>query len=161
MAKASIIISLLGFTSHRTVTWTPTLLSCWIYHDDVIKWKHFLRYWPFVWGIHRSPHKGQWRGALVFSLICAWKTRWVNNGQAGDLRRYCVHYDVIVMFSIISRRWEGAGNRNPSWWKAMAHLFYMINSMAGDALATQGARTSAGMVLTQFARNIPVSAPEE
>ena len=24
-------------------------------HDDVIKWKHFPRYWSFVWGIHRSP----------------------------------------------------------------------------------------------------------
>ena len=24
-------------------------------HDDVIKWKRFPRYWPFVWGIHRSP----------------------------------------------------------------------------------------------------------
>ena len=39
-------------------------------HDNVIKWKHFPRYWPFVRGIHRSPvnspHKGQWRGALVF-----------------------------------------------------------------------------------------------
>ena len=37
------------------------------YHDDVIKWKHFPRYWPFVRGIHRSPvnspHKGQWRRA--------------------------------------------------------------------------------------------------
>ena len=45
-------------------------------HDDVIKWKHFPRYWPFVRGIHRSPvvspHKGQWHGALIFSLICAW-----------------------------------------------------------------------------------------
>ena len=45
-------------------------------HDDVIKWKHFPRYWPFVRGIHRSPvnspHKGQWRGALMFSLICVW-----------------------------------------------------------------------------------------
>ena len=43
-------------------------------HDDVIKWKHFPRYWPFVRGIHRppvnSPHKGQWRRALMFSLIC-------------------------------------------------------------------------------------------
>ena len=40
------------------------------YHDDVIKWKHFPRYRPFVRGIHRSPvispHKGQWRGALMF-----------------------------------------------------------------------------------------------
>ena len=37
--------------------------------------KHFPRYWPFVWGIHRSPvnspHKGQWRRALIFSFICA------------------------------------------------------------------------------------------
>ena len=37
-------------------------------HDDVIKWKHFPRYWPFVRGIHRSPlnssHKGQWHGAF-------------------------------------------------------------------------------------------------
>ena len=41
-----------------------------IWHDDVIKWKHFPRRWPFVWEIHRSsvnsPHKGQWRGALIF-----------------------------------------------------------------------------------------------
>ena len=70
-------------------------------HDDVIKCKHFLRYWPFVWGIHRSPvnspHKGQWRRALMFSLICAWIKRWVNNREAGDLRCHRAHYDVIVM----------------------------------------------------------------
>ena len=46
-----------------------------IFHDDVIKWKHFPRNWPFVRGIHRSPvdspHKSQWRGALMFYLICA------------------------------------------------------------------------------------------
>ena len=70
-------------------------------HDDVIKWKHFPRYWPFVRGIHRSPvnspHKGQWRGALMFSLICAWINAWVNNREAGDLRRHRGHYDVIVM----------------------------------------------------------------
>ena len=44
-------------------------------HDDVIKWKHFLRYWPFVRAIHRSPvnspHKGQRRGAFgVFFHLC-------------------------------------------------------------------------------------------
>ena len=43
-----------------------------------------------------SPHKGQWRGALLFSLICAWINGWVNNGEAGDFRRYRAHYDVIV-----------------------------------------------------------------
>ena len=46
--------------------------TLWETHDDIIKCKHFPRYWPFVWGIHRvnSPHKGLWRGALMFSLIC-------------------------------------------------------------------------------------------
>ena len=70
-------------------------------HDDVIKWKHFQRYWPFVRGIRRSPvnspHKGQWRGALMFSLIWVWINGWVNNREAGDLRRHRAHYDVIVM----------------------------------------------------------------
>ena len=40
------------------------------WHDDVMKWKHFPRYWPFVRAIHWPPvdsrHKGQWRGALMF-----------------------------------------------------------------------------------------------
>ena len=42
-------------------------------HDDVINWKHFPRHWPFVRGIHRSsvnsPHKDQWRGALIFFYL--------------------------------------------------------------------------------------------
>ena len=56
---------------------------------------------PFVRGIHRSPvnslHKGEWRGALIFSLICAWINGWVNNREAGELRRHRTHYDVTVM----------------------------------------------------------------
>ena len=78
---------------------------CLQYHDDVTKWKHLPLYWPFVRGIHRSPvnslHKGQWRGALMFSLICVWINDWVNNREAGDLRCYCAHYDVIVMMTML------------------------------------------------------------
>ena len=52
-------------------------------------------------GIHRSPvnspHNGQWRGALMFSLICVWINAWVNNREAGDLRRYRAHCDVTVI----------------------------------------------------------------
>ena len=44
-----------------------------------------------------SAHKGQWRGALMFSLICVWINGWVNNREAGDLRRCRSHYDVTVM----------------------------------------------------------------
>ena len=42
-------------------------------------------------------HKGQWRGALMFSLICAWMNDWVNNREAGDLRRHHAHYDATLM----------------------------------------------------------------
>ena len=44
-----------------------------------------------------SPHKGQWHGALLFSLICVWINGWVNNSGAGDLRCHRAHYDVTVM----------------------------------------------------------------
>ena len=142
-------------------------------YDDVIKWKHFPRCWPFVRGIHRLPvinnfggrvckyetlvcgyyttkdghahkmtikrlriwwrhqvetfsallafcagnssvtgdfpayiciyiYKGQWRRALMFSLICSWTNSWTNNEDAGDLRRHRAHYDVTVMNSFNS-----------------------------------------------------------
>ena len=71
------------------------------YHDDVINWEHFPRYWPFARWIHRSPvnspHKSQWRGALMLSLICTWINGWVNNREVGDLRRHRAHFDVTVM----------------------------------------------------------------
>ena len=83
--------------------------SC-ISHDDVIKWKHFPRYWPLVREIHRSlvnsPHKGQWRWALIFSLIFAWTNSWANNGNAGDLTpsrklwRHCNGVLTIVLSTV-------------------------------------------------------------
>ena len=72
-------------------------------HDDIIKKKHFPRYWPFVRGIHRSsvnsPHKGQWRGALKFSLIRA-LNKWLSKQSWGwwfetpsrSLWRHCNGY---------------------------------------------------------------------
>ena len=59
----------------------------------------------FVRGINRSPgkspHKGQWGGALMFYLVCSWMNGWVNNRDAGDLRRHRAHYDVTVMWEVI------------------------------------------------------------
>ena len=58
-----------------------------------------------------SPHKGQWRGALMFSLICAWINDWVNNREAGDLRRYRGNYDVNAtrpwhtMVALVTNQW--------------------------------------------------------
>ena len=62
---------------------------------DVIEWKHFPALLAFCVG--NSPNKGKGRGALMFSLICAWINGWVNNREAGDLWRHRVHYDVTVM----------------------------------------------------------------
>ena len=68
-------------------------------------------YWSIVRGIHRSPvnslQKGQWRGALMFSLIYAWINGWVNNDEDGALRRHRTHYDVTVM-----TRWQYGGCRH-------------------------------------------------
>ena len=84
-----------GHSGYGFGQWETTLQCKMIPgHDDVIKWKHFPRYWPFVRRIHpspvNSPHKGQWRGALMFSLICTRISGWINNREAGD-------YDVTVM----------------------------------------------------------------
>ena len=86
-----------------------------VIHDNVIKWNHFPRYWSFVRGIHRSPvnspHKGQWSGALMFSLIFARINGWVNSREAGDLRRYRAHYDDSVMSCL---PWH---NDVTTWWR--------------------------------------------
>ena len=67
---------------------------------------HMTRYWPFVRGTHRSPvnspQKGQWRGALMFSLIWVWINDWVNNRKPGDLRHYPGNYDVTVMHEYLA-----------------------------------------------------------
>ena len=63
-----------------------------------------------------SPHKGQWRGALMFSLICTRKKGWVNNGEAGDLRRHPAHYDVTVMpIQVRYKRHIGQFNKLMHW----------------------------------------------
>ena len=85
--------------------------SVWImWHDDVIKWKHFPRYWFFVRGIHRSPVRRSFDVFLVtFSLICAWTNGWVNNREAGELTRHCAHYNVTVMDMLscrIQHQWK-------------------------------------------------------
>ena len=54
-----------------------------------------------------SPHKGQWRGALMFSLNCAWTNGWANNRDAGDLRRHRAHYDVTIMLVPYFYAWQG------------------------------------------------------
>ena len=81
------------------------------------------------------PHKGQRRGALMFSLICAWINGWVNNGDAGDLRHNRAHYDVTVMRMAtgllasmflhqlvhVKCRWSVTASK--AWWRQQMETF--------------------------------------
>ena len=95
---------------------------------------------PFVRVIHRSsvvsPHKGQWRGALMFSLVCAWTNCWANNRDAGDLRRHVAHCDITVMHCFLLIAPSGYGNillwYVPDWWRTT--LQYLVRRTQGEIL---------------------------
>ena len=105
-----------------THAWGSFPLPCWIKSSDMVPlsllfiefktvlslftlWRHQMETFFALLAICagnspvpvNSPHKGQWRGALMFSLICAQINGWVNNGGAGDFNRHRAHYDVIVI----------------------------------------------------------------
>ena len=94
----------------------------------------------FVRGIHRSPvnspYKGQSHGALLFSLICVWIKDWVNNGEAGDLRRYRAHYDVTIMFNdrkmnsfMVTSKWRnGFRITGPLCWESTGSINVYTNA---------------------------------
>ena len=88
-----------------TMCYVQYACTYYIIHNDLMKWKHFPRYWPFVRGIHwspvNSPHKDQWRGAYVFFFIWAWTNGWVNDRDDGYLRRRRADYDVTVMIRYV------------------------------------------------------------
>ena len=93
-----------------------------------------------------SPHKGQWRGALMFFFICSWINDWVNNRNAGDLRRHRGHYDVNVMTSMLSLQcrlsqtyfevWAWMSNHIPS--KAIVVITYIFHSIDYNLLVNRG-----------------------
>ena len=67
-------------------------MSAYAYHDDVIKWEHFLRYWPFVRGIQWSlQFPSQSPVMWSFDIFFAWTNGWTNSEVAGDMRHHDVH----------------------------------------------------------------------
>ena len=82
----------IAFTKHQT--WTKQINIIYPDYNDLNK--HF----PFNWSLVNSSHKGQCRGALMFSLICAWTNGSANNRDTGDLRRHRSHNDVTIMDAI-------------------------------------------------------------
>ena len=109
-----------------------------IIHDDVIKWNHFLRHWPSVRGIHRSPvnspHKGHRRGALQFSLISAWingrvnmqgQNNWGNWGSPGVMKLW-VAWEVLRW--LMKFRELCSGGFHPKLVTSPYHGFLNVNT---------------------------------
>ena len=112
--------------------------------DDVIKWKHYPRYWPFARGIDQSPvdspHKGQWRGVLTFSLLNAWTKVHL---------RFCV--DVIFVRVLMREVWGAIFVHRVAWlWDTAVSRMHCINEnviiMDGDPLC-QASRMDSGVLL--------------
>ena len=97
-----------------TKSFIPLPYECrWVaIHDDVIKWKPFPRYWPFVYGVHRwpvsSPHQGQWREALIFffdlrlykRLSKQWRGWWFET-PSRPLWRHCNMLGILSWYPSI------------------------------------------------------------
>ena len=85
---------------------TRFTLCCVLLWLDISWWRHQMETFSALLAVCaenspvpvNSPHKGQWRGGLMFSLIRTRINGWVNNREAGDLRRHQAHCDVIVMW---------------------------------------------------------------
>ena len=116
--------------------------ACIVALSHVAWWRHEMETFPALLALCagnlpvNSPHKGQWRGALMFSFICAWINGWVNNREAGDLRRDRAHYHVIVMGIVCQKQISRAGTSNHipqilwdvitcpcPWYLLLAHKF--------------------------------------
>ena len=76
-----------------------------LFHSLPLWWRHQMETFSALLSLcegnspaaGNSPHKGQWRGALVFSWIWAWTSGWANNRDSGYLRHNGTHYDITVM----------------------------------------------------------------
>ena len=95
-------------------------------HDDVIKWKHFRVTGPLCGEFtgHRwIPLTKASDAELWWFLWSApWINGWVNNREAGDLRRHWAYYDVIVMNRYISLIM-------PQWFISVLFKSFMITSI--------------------------------
>ena len=83
-------------------------------------------------GTRWIPHKGQWRGTLMFCLICVWTNGWVNNRDAGDLRCHRAHYDILVKdFPVSLNRFSRRGNPWKNMYFVIRIIVYLVHSYWG------------------------------
>ena len=101
-------------------------------------WRHQMETFPALLAI--CAGNSPWRGALMFSLIVAQINGWVNNREAGDLRRHRANYDVIVRTIYLWHNFSAMPSFNGGWikpilkswhgWVTTDHCFIMLWSQS-------------------------------
>ena len=135
-------------------------------HYNVPWWRHQMETFSALLAIcvgtspvpGEFPTQGQWRGALIFYLICVWINDWVNNREAGDLRSYCAHYDVTVMLCNII--WYTETTTEHPVGERLA--FYFVSLWFGTSRFTdfpQDFFTSTGAIIREVNVNIMGKVP--
>ena len=90
---------------YQTVLWWLLILPT--QRASISWWRHQMETFSALLAIcaGNSPATGEVptqrpvTRSLMFSLIGVWINGWVNDGEAGDLRRHRTHYDVIAMWA--------------------------------------------------------------
>ena len=100
--------------------------------------------------------KGQWRGALMFSLTCAWTNGWANNRDADELIRHCAHYDVTIMCPTYLRLSPANQREEHNW---LTYLFLGPANQRGeynwrDAVRTQSSTAAVRTTIQHNSRYI-------
>ena len=107
--ESRFVVLCCGFVATNFIPFRITSLALGRFHPW---WRHQMETFSALLAICAGnspvpgefPHRGQWRGALMLSLICVLINGWVNNRRAVDLRRYRAHYDVTVMITLPEKR---------------------------------------------------------
>ena len=133
---------------HTCITWYK-----W-FHGDIIKWRHFPRYWPFV----RESTSQQWRGALTFSLICAstngwaYRRRWLETPYVGYSIRRPIYNDWGPIYNNWGLLMKTHYNCGPSytWWRHQMETFSAILALCAENSPVTGEFPSQRPVTRSF-----------
>ena len=119
--------------------WLDANFRSWliVIYNSITWWRHQMETFSALMGlsegIHRSPvdspHRGQWRGALMFSLMCAWRNGWPNHRDASNLIRHSAHCDVTL-------RWIPTKKEKSSYYpESLVKLIRCVSDSVATKLA--------------------------
>ena len=118
----------------------------WKVNPYLFNKKTFPRYWPFVRGTHRSHVEGQWRGALMFSLIFdLQKDVWTSFMKISRYIGHDTHKEHLTKCRC--SLWSPFGNFCSAFGEALVRIFSALDISRDDGLRTRSAFLNTGSIL--------------